>query len=182
MDVNLGVQWSGILIALVTGALLGAAYDALRLIRLLLSGQKRHVVVQDFFFMLFAAFVTYLVCLAVSYGMIRFYVIACEIIGACVYLLSIGQITGRIATLIYKVFRAIFGFCWRIFFRPIFAFFSAVARWFWHKCTALQKVTKKCQKNHKNPLKHKPHLVYNLFIGLRRNKGTHHGKGGSTEE
>lgn len=182
MDVNLGLEWSGILTALLSGVFLAAAYDVLRVLRLLLSGQKRHVVVQDFFFMLFSAFVTYLICLAVSYGMLRFYVVACEGIGAGVYFLTLGQVTGRVAVLVYKVCRAVLRAMWRLFFRPIFVFFRRLARWFWHKCTALQKVTKKCQKNHKNPLKRKPHLVYNLLIGLRRNQGTDHKKGGSMEK
>lgn len=181
MDVNLGVTWSGVLLALAVGGILAAAYDALRLIRLIVSGQKRHVVVLDFFFLLFAAFVTYLVCLAASYGILRFYVVACECIGACVYFLSIGLVTERIARGIHCVCRVVWRFVKRFLFRPILAFFRAVGGWFWRKCTALQKVTKKCQKNHPNPLKHKPPLVYNLFIGLRKRKGTHESKGGSMQ-
>lgn len=179
MDVNLGVTWSGVLLALAAGGVLAAAYDVLRLVRMMLSGHNRHVVIQDFFFMLLAAFVTYLVCLAASAGMLRFYVVACEIIGACVYFLSIGLVTARIARGVYVVCRTVWHFLRRFFFRPILAFFRRIAGWIWRKCTALQKVTKKCQKNHTNPLKPKPHLVYNLFIGLRRQKGTHQGKGGS---
>ena len=68
MDVHLGVQWQGVLIACLAGVGLAAVYDGLRIFRLLLSGEKGHVVLQDFFFMVFSAFITFLVCLAASYG------------------------------------------------------------------------------------------------------------------
>lgn len=182
MDVNLGIQWSGVLLALAAGGILAAAYDTMRLFRLVLSGSKRHIVAQDFFFMLLAAFVTYLVCLAASYGMLRFYLVACEIIGVCVYFLSLGLVTERIAKAIHFLCRAIYRFLYRFFFHPIFVFFRAIARWIWRKCTSLQKVTKKCQQNPENPLKPKHHMVYNRFIGIRRNKGSHNGKGGSMQQ
>ena len=104
MDVHLGVQWQGVLIACLAGVGLAAVYDGLRIFRLLLSGEKGHVVLQDFFFMVFSAFITFLVCLAASYGRIRLYLLACEGIGAGVYFLTLGQVTQRMAKGIHRVF------------------------------------------------------------------------------
>ena len=163
---NMDIQLVGILISLVAGILLAAVYDTMKIVRLLLSGEKSHVVVQDFFFMILAAFVTYLVSLAVSYGVVRFYVIACEIIGVCIYFLTLGMVTERLAKWIHKIFCGIFRFFRRFFFHPLFVFFRAIGRWVWSKCGFLKKITKKLQ----NLLKPKGNMVYNHFIGLRRKK------------
>ena len=163
---NMDIQLVGILISLVAGILLAAVYDTMKIVRLLLSGEKSHVVVQDFFFMILAAFVTYLVSLAVSYGVVRFYVIACEIIGVCIYFLTLGMVTERLAKWTHKIFCGIFRFFRRFFFHPLFVFFRAIGRWVWSKCGFLKKITKKLQ----NLLKPKGNMVYNHFIGLRRKK------------
>ena len=154
----------GILISLVAGILLAAVYESMKIVRLLLSGEEP-CMVQDFFFMILAAFVTYLVSLAVSYGVVRFYVIACEIIGVCIYFLTLGLVTERFAKWIHKIFCGIFPFvagCCSIHC----LYFRAIGRCVWSKCGFLKKITKKLQ----NLLKPKGNMVYNHFIGLRRKK------------
>lgn len=177
----MGMSWTGVGIACAAGVLLAAAYDVLRIVRLLLSGKKRAVVAQDFFFMILAAFVTYLASLAASFGVVRFYVLACEAIGACVYFLTLGLLTERLARGLHCVLRWIARFLWRFFFHPLQRFFCAIGRWIGSKWMLLNKKTKKSKKNPENGLKPHGNMVYNRIMRLRR-KPDDGGTGGTMQE
>ena len=163
---NMDIQLVGILISLVAGILLAAVYDTMKIVRLLLSGEKSHVVVQDFFFMILAAFVTYLVSLAVSYGVVRFYVIACEIIGVCIYFLTLGMVRNVWQNGFIKFFAVSSVFFSPVLFPSIVCIFPCNWPVGVVENVDLKKITKKLQ----NLLKPKGNMVYNHFIGLRRKK------------
>ena len=59
--------------------------------------------VQDILYGIAAAFVTFLLALAVNSGEIRFYIIGGELIGMAVYFLTLGRITVRIAKWIHRI-------------------------------------------------------------------------------
>ena len=182
MDVHLGVQWQGVLIACLAGVGLAAVYDGLRIFRLLLSGEKGHVVLQDFFFMVFSAFITFLVCLAASYGRIRLYLLACEGIGAGVYFLTLGQVTQRMAKGIHRVFCVICSWIRRFLFHPVFLVLRAVGRGIRRKLRVLKKIPKKSRQNPQNPLKPPAQIVYNHSIGFFQRKRKRGGKEGGPED
>lgn len=82
------------------GAVLGLYYDIFRIIRLLTASERRHVFLQDVFYLFTCGVLTYLFTFAVNYGELRFYILAGEAIGWCIYYLTIGAITLRVSTLV----------------------------------------------------------------------------------
>ena len=76
-----GIPAETLLLCLVCGVLLGLVFAVLEFLRLLFSLGKIAAAVTDVLFCLFAAVATFLLSLAVSVGHVRFFQIACEVIG-----------------------------------------------------------------------------------------------------
>lgn len=97
----------GFLLSLGAGVLLGAVYDGFRVLRMVLGGGKNHQFVFDLLFMSFAALITFLVALAAESGQLRFYQLAGEGIGICLWGLTFGELTlwtaGALRWLIRKI-------------------------------------------------------------------------------
>lgn len=123
MDVTFASQSQGFLYSCIVGFALGAFYDIFRMIRIMCRTERRHVFFQDLFFMVCAAFVTFLLALAVNWGELRFYIVAGEIIGICVYDLTVGEVTVRIARFVYKILRIILRFLNWLIIRPLKSLF-----------------------------------------------------------
>ena len=115
MEVLFSSQLQGFLYACVVGAILAAGYDVFRIWRILFSSSRLVVLIQDILFFACAAVVTFLLALAVNFGELRFYILAGEIAGACVYFLTLGEVTARLARLIYRFL----GFCKRQIIRLV---------------------------------------------------------------
>lgn len=105
----------GFLLSLGAGVVLGAFYDALRVLRILLGGGKRRQFFMDVLFMTVCAPVTFLVALAAEAGQLRFYILAGEGIGLCLWALTFGELTvwaaqwiGAIASWTKRRLRGIF--------------------------------------------------------------------------
>lgn len=131
MEVTLAAQSHGFIISCIVGFVLGAYYDFFRILRILCKTEKRHIFFQDIFFMICASIVTFLLVLAVNWGEIRFYIIAGEIIGICVYYLTVGEVTIRIAKLIYKFLLVVFHFIKRLLILPV----SRILLSIWKYCS-----------------------------------------------
>ena len=99
---SMGFHWTAIVYALITGCLLGAGYDCLRILRIILRGRNRNSIVMDSSYLVLSGIVTYLLAIAVDFGRVRFFLLACEGIGCCVYFLTIGALTGRAANLFHR--------------------------------------------------------------------------------
>lgn len=93
----------GFLLSLGAGVLLGAFYDSLRVLRMVLGGGKRRQFFMDLLFMTVAAPVTFLVALAAEAGQLRFYILAGEGIGLCLWALTFGELTVWAAQLISRL-------------------------------------------------------------------------------
>lgn len=90
----------GFFLSLAAGVVLGAFYDTLRVLRIVLGGGKRRQFLMDVLFMAVCAPVTFLVALAAEAGQLRFYILAGEGIGLCLWALTFGELTLWAAQLI----------------------------------------------------------------------------------
>lgn len=164
MKTSLILQFQGFLISAGVGVLLAAFYDIFRIFRTVFRSEKRAVFFQDLFFMLCATFATFLVALGVSYGNVRFYILAGEIIGWCLYYLTIGLITIRL-------FRTVSKFLNKFLIGPIRRLLSNLFKWFFSKVKIIGKKVKNVLTNRKKCLKQHRSIVYNHLITNRKRKG-----------
>lgn len=182
MEISLEVQSQGFYLACAAGFALGAVFDIFRILRVLLRCEKRPVFFQDLFCMALAGFVTFTVSLAVNWGETRFYIIAGEIIGGCIYFLTVGEVTVRIAKLIYRMLRAVKRFLKKWIFMPVYRLFARIFAALAKKLRRKQKTLKKVMVNHKNPLKPRCNVLYNCVTNLRNKRSSNIGRQGSNNE
>jgi spore cortex biosynthesis protein YabQ len=176
LEVTLAAQSQGLLVSCIVGFILGAVYDVFRVLRILFKSEKRHVFFQDLFFMAFAAVVTFLLALAVNWGEMRFYILAGEIIGICVYFLTVGEVTIRIAKLVYKVLYAVMKFIKKWLILPVARLFLRFGRFLSTKFFKFIKYLKKISSNRKKALKPHNKVVYNQPNRPCTNKGRKKGR------
>lgn len=143
MGLTLAEQGQGFLFALAVGFALGALYDVFRIFRVFARSEKRQVVWQDLFFCFVAAVASFLLALAINWGEIRFYLLAGEGIGMCVYFLTLGEVTLRLARVLLRIllfFRSLF---LRWLLRPIRRLFVWIFGGIWRRIVKIAKATKK---------------------------------------
>lgn len=128
------------MMALAVGFALGAFYDVFRIFRVFARSEKRQVIWQDIFVCFVAAVASFLLALAVNWGEVRFYLLAGESIGMCVYFLTLGEITFRLAKLLLRILTAVKNFLLRWIFRPIGRFFRWIFRGMRAICVKIAKV------------------------------------------
>ena len=81
MEVTLSSQLLSLGISALVGLALAVVYDVFRVTRILFRTGKIAMYVQDILYGIAAAFITFLLALAVNSGEIRFYIIGGELIG-----------------------------------------------------------------------------------------------------
>ncbi|WP_411677546.1 spore cortex biosynthesis protein YabQ [Caproicibacter sp.] len=163
MVTPLSFQIFGFSASVAAGFLLGAIYDVLRIWRDFFHSQKRAVFFQDFFYMVFCAFFSFLLALPLGGGAVRIYLLAGEAVGWFVYYFTVGQVTAYL-------FRAISGFLYRCFFDPIGRLLKRVSGWFGKKVKIAANLLKKKGRDWKKRLKQRAGIVYNRRNGLRRSR------------
>ena len=85
-------QISVVAYALVLGAILGIFYDIFRIIRLLFGARNLGMFIQDIIYFLISGFITFLFVLIFNFGESRFYILAGEALGWCIYHVSVGDV------------------------------------------------------------------------------------------
>lgn len=91
--------------AAILGLFLGIINDIFRFIRFCGFSSKLSIFVQDIVFMAVCAVLSFLFAVAYNQGEIRFFTLCGELLGLLVYRYSIGILTGKIFSIIVKVFR-----------------------------------------------------------------------------
>lgn len=151
---SLSSQLFGFIAFFAAGILLGAVYDILRIWRAMFRSEKRSVFFQDFFYMVFAAFFTFLVNLGVNGGELRLYLLLGGVLGFAVWHETLGSVT-------VSLFRRLFRFLYRRLFDPAGAFLHRI---FFKAGLKMHKIFvqygKKLQ-SWKKRLKHHGAVVYN---------------------
>lgn len=153
------------LLSLGMGFLLGVLYDAIRIIRLIVSKGKAALFVFDFLTLALSAVLTYLFILAVNKGAVRAYIIIAELLGFFCYYISFGIVIVRLSD---KIVSAVKSFAAKIFNslkKPFFCFAHAIRRLFYKIKGFLMKKSQKSKNNFKKLLHINKVLLYN-FIGI----------------
>lgn len=159
-------QVFGFAVSIAAGFLLGAVYDLLRIWRDFFHSQKRAVFFQDFFYMTFCAFFSFLLALPLGEGAVRVYLLAGEAVGWFAYYFTVGQVTACL-------FRAVSAFLYRHFFNPFGNLLRRLSGWFGRKAGFKVKYLKKKAFSRKKCLKHRANIVYNCYnnkLGDRRKR------------
>ena len=156
MNLSLTSQLQGFVISVAAGVFLGAYYDIFRIFRTVFQSERRAVFFQDLFYMLTAAFITFLLALGVNYGEVRFYILAGEAIGWCLYYLTVGMVT-------FCLFRFVSGIVSIFIFLPIMNFLARISHFIFSIMIVIGKNTKIVAANQKKRLKHHRQIVYNHF-------------------
>ncbi len=169
MEVTLSSQLLSLGISALIGLALAVVYDVFRVTRILFRTGKIVMYVQDILFGIAAAFVTFLLALAVNSGEIRFYIIGGELIGMMVYFFTVGRITVRIAKWIHRICVKFSLWFKRRISLPIKTFYEKEKNAITQKHVENKKRKKNSERNIENPLKPAPDIVYNrvksFFIG-----------------
>ena len=84
-------QISVVAYALVLGAVLGIFYDIFRIVRLLCGARNLGIFIHDVIYFLISGLVTFLFVLLFNFGESRFYILAGEALGWCLYHVSVGD-------------------------------------------------------------------------------------------
>lgn len=163
MNSSLASQFQGFVISIGVGVLLGAFYDVFRIFRTVFRSEKRAVFFQDLFYMLCAAFVTFLLALGVNYGDVRFYILAGEVIGWCLYYLTVGMVTIQVFLFVSRILH-------KFLINPIKRIISKLFHWIFSKIKILCKKVKIVALNQKKRLKQHKEIVYNHSISKRKAK------------
>lgn len=146
LNLPLDEQIRGFLIAAAVGVLLGALYDAARVYRILMRPPKRQVFFLDAAVVCFCALLTFLTALAVSRGVLRFYLFLGEAVGWFAYAVSVGRVTVRLA-------RALLWLLERALFRPARRVLAALRALFGRAVRCAERFLKKILNLRKKALK-----------------------------
>lgn len=163
MYTSLSSQMFCFAIFFVAGVVLGVLYDVLRVWRAMFRSERRPIFFQDLFYMVLAAFFTFLVNLGVNYGELRFYLFLGEIFGWLAWHYTLGSVT-------VFFFRRLFRFLYRKLFDPLGRFLHLFALKLEKKFFHFVNSVKKRSQNWKKRLKPKRVVVYNHRKGKRRNR------------
>lgn len=161
MYTSLSSQVLGFLAFIVAGVLLGAVYDILRIWRAMFRSERRSVFFQDLFYMVLAAFFTFLVNLGVNYGELRLYLFLGEILGWFAWHYTVGLVT-------VSLFRRLFRFLYRKLFDPFGKFLRLFVLKIGKKLLRFVDYVKKQLQKWKKCLKHSRSVVYNQRKGKRQ--------------
>lgn len=104
MEISILEQTKVFLYAILTGFLIGVCYETVRFLRVAGFKKKYHIVLSDIFFMIFAAFVTFLLALGLMEGRVRFYILLGEFIGLIIFRYTLGEL---LSMLYVKVIKAV---------------------------------------------------------------------------
>lgn len=136
-------QFQIFLISVVFGAILGLAYDFLRVYRVVANSDKSSVNIQDVLFFIISGIFTFLFIIVMTHGTVRVYIILAEFIGFLVYHFTLGNI---LLKFFLKIFLPIKKACLKLYviiFIPILGFFKK----FYNSSRTFAKVKAKNIKN-----------------------------------
>ncbi len=160
-SLSLATQTKSFLLSLGLGFLMGFFYDFFRLVRLSISRNKILIIIFDLLYCIFLCFATFIFCMTVNEGQIRFYLLLGEAIGFAVYYFSLGVVIStlgeRVINFTKKYFKKFF--CVLIF--PFKWFFGKMKSVFDKILKKGRKTGEKIKNKSKILLKVNKHLLYN---------------------
>lgn len=125
-DYIFGLQYETklFLLSFFIGALFGAVYDFFRIVRIIKRHHKTVIFIEDFLFVLFCGFWYFVFSTDLARGQIRLFTFIGIIIGFTVYLMTVGSITVRFASVIKSIYDRIENWLKHKIFTPIYTNFK----------------------------------------------------------
>lgn len=148
-SVELGLFFS----AAALGAVLGAVFDIFRVLRIIIRHNGAAVFVEDLLFMLFSGFWFFVFSMTAARGQLRAFLLLAVLLGAALYLLTVGAVVRRAATAVRDRVRRLGLAAARklaLLFSPIY---GRISRWTAGKTRKIFRKTKKLKKSEKKVLK-----------------------------
>ncbi len=164
--VSLSSQTKNFLFSLGFGVLIGVLYDILRVIRMSISSSKKALYVTDFIFVFVSSVATFLFCLTVTDGQLRFYVLFGEALGFLIYYFSFGIIAVKFSTKTVEKIKSFFKKFFRFVSAPFRKIFARVSGFVKKAASKSRKSLKKSAKNAKILLQSDKALLYNLSVNM----------------
>lgn len=147
--------------ACIFGLFLGAYYDVIRIIRLVIDATQKQLFFLDVFYFFCCGILTFLFAMVYNSGEIRFYILAGEIIGWCVYHLTLGELTFMCSTALVHVLRKLNRWIKKHIFKPIFQTVRHLLCFLLNQLKKCARFPKKSPEKSKISLKDNSEIVYN---------------------
>ncbi len=110
MEVTSNYQTEVFLYSCIFGSILGLYYDFFKIISMLIGKEKIKIFFLDLIYMAISGFFTFIFLLAVNYGNLRFYILAGEAMGWCIYHITLGSFVMYFANALIKFFNILISF------------------------------------------------------------------------
>ena len=92
MEISLTSQVGVFFMSVFVGLILSIVYDLSYAVCLIFNINRKKIFIRDILYFIFCGIITFLFILAVNFGEIRFYIIIGELLGWCLYQVTIGGI------------------------------------------------------------------------------------------
>lgn len=160
------------------GFLLGALYDAFRILRISFPNGRILVFLEDVLYFASVTVASFTFIVVQSSGVLRAFLILGELLGAILYFFSLSILVMNAAHLIIRFIKALLRFLYRVTLRPVIRLCCWIGRMLKrlalscaHRC---KKIAVKFSRKRKKHLKHKAKIVYN--DGKQSNGSEQNGK------
>lgn len=161
---SLAQQTKGFLLSLGFGFIMGIFYDLFRIVRISISKGRIATIIFDVLYCIFLCFCTFIMCLTVNEGEIRFFLLAGTCAGFCVYYFSLGVLVFSVSEKIVSFTKRVFSGILIFLFSPFRFLFNKTTQLFKKLSAKSRKKTKNIKNKSKFLLKVNKLLLYNLFV------------------
>ncbi len=169
-DVTVATQTQLFLWSLVLGAGLSVLYDFLRVLRIEVKHRPLAVSLEDIFYFLVCAAVTFGFVLKDNRGDVRAYIFIGEAIGWIIWHMTIGEMAVTVSAAVFGVIKRIVLFWGKILLFPAVCIFRVLKRVWLPLQRKSQRFSKKVIQKGKYNLKRRRMMLYNLFSQFRKTK------------
>lgn len=163
MFFNISEQALLFLMSVVMGVFFGLLYEVFRISRIAFNLSKLAIAIEDFVFLMLCAIGVFAFSIEYGNGMIRLFFVIGALLGAILYLLTVGRLIFAASRGIIFAIKSFFSFIYRILIHPIIRFivflYQKLRSMFSHIGDFFKKI---CNKS-KFDLKHNPKVLYNRY-------------------
>lgn len=163
MFFNMSDQALLFLMSVVMGVLFGLLYEVFRISRIAFRLSKVTIAIEDFIFFMLCAVGIFAFSLEYGNGMVRLFFVIGALLGAILYLLTIGRLIFAASRGIINAIKLFFSFIYRIFIHPIKRFIVFLYQKIRFLFSYIGRFSKKICKKSKIDLKHHPKVLYNRY-------------------
>ena len=158
---SLATQTKNFLLSMGLGFIMGIFYDLFRIIRLSISQKKVFIIVFDLLYCIFLCFISFIFCMTVNEGQIRFYLLLGEAVGFAVYYFSLGVVVFTFGEKSVEIIKKCLKRIFKVLFFPFCWIFERTKGVFNEILKKGRKRGKKLKNKSKILLKVNKHLLYN---------------------